>query len=99
MNLRWNGNDGRLIDETGSLIVFDPSVRDAGPGALLVNQDAFLKFLDENKYDVIWTIIGEKIIIGDRTSTDDWVGRLEISGVYRMCGTEVEGEISTRFLK
>ncbi len=98
MNLRWDGSDGRVIDDKGSLIAFDPSVRAPGPGALLVNQDIFLRFLDENKYDINWTVIGEKIIIGDRISADGWIGRLEISGVYRMHGTEVEGVINTSFL-
>ena len=84
MHLRWNGVEGHFYDEWGNLIAFDPSVRFPGPGALLINRDVFLKFLNDNDYDLLWTILGEKNIIGGRLSPEDWKGRLELSGAYRI---------------
>jgi hypothetical protein len=98
MDLRWNGVEGYFFDDNGNLIAFDPSVRTSGPGALLINRDAFLKFLDDYGYDILWTISGEKAILGGRMSRDDWKGRLELSGAYRIREGKVEGIINTRFL-
>jgi len=96
MGLRWNGVEGYFFDDSGDLIAFDPSVRTPGPGALLINRDALLKFLNENGYDILWTVVGEKNIIGGRR--DDWKGRLELSGAYRIHENRIDGAINTRFL-
>lgn len=93
MNLQWNGVDGYFIDGRDNLIAFDPSIRTPGPGALLMNRDTFLNFLDENDYDVLWTLVGEKRIMGDQRSPDGWKGRLELSGVYRIREGNVYGKV------
>ena len=98
MDLRWNGVEGHFFDDKGNLVAFDPSVKFSGPGALLINRHVLLRFLDENGYDILWTILGEKDTIGGRTSQDDWKGRLELSGAYRIREGKVEGIINTRFL-
>ncbi len=98
MGLRWNGVEGHLFEEKGDLIAFDPSIRVSGPGALLINRDALIKFLDENGYDILWTIIGEKDILGGKSSPDKFKGRLEISGAYRIYEDKVEGLINTKFV-
>ncbi len=93
MNLQWNGVDGCFFDGRDNLIAFDPSIRTPGAGALLMNRDAFLKFLDENDYDVIWTLVGEKRIMGDQRSPDGWKGQLELSGAYRIREGNAYGKI------
>lgn len=98
MDLRWRGVEGQFFDDKRNLIAFDPSVRTLGPGALLVNRDALLKFLNENGYAIVWIILGEKNIIGGRMAPDDWKGRLELSGAYRIRGNKVEGSTNIRFL-
>jgi len=97
LSLRWNGFEGQFFDNENNLIAFDPSVRMVGPGALLLHRDA-LRVLNENGYDIIWVITGEKSIIGGRMTPDEWKGRLEISGVYRMRGNKIEGSTNGRFL-
>ena len=97
MALRWNGVEGHFFNEKGDLIAFDPSVKTRGPGALLMNQDQFLKFLNENGYDILWTILGEKNIIGGRLAHEEWKGRLELSGAFRIRENRLEGAINTRF--
>lgn len=96
MDLRWNGNEGNWFDRDGNLIAFDPSTRVTGPGVLLVNRDKFLDFLNDNDYAILWTILGEKNIISDRPS-QDWKGRLELSGAFRNRGKKIEGAKKSRF--
>jgi hypothetical protein len=98
MGLRWNGVEGHFYDNKGNLIAFDPSVRTPGPGALLINRDVFLKFLNDNGYDLLWTILGEKNIIGGRMSPDDWKGRLELTGTYRIHQHNIEGVVNAKFV-
>jgi hypothetical protein len=97
MALRWNGVEGHFFNEKGDLIAFDPSVRTRGPAALLMNQYQFLTFLNENGYDILWTILGEKNMIGGGMSHKEWKGRLELSGAFRIRENRLEGAIKTRF--
>lgn len=97
MNLVWTGREGCYYDEKGELIVIDPSIYSKGPSVLLINKERFLKFLDSNGYEIIWTVLGEKNIIGGKR--DNWEGRLEISGVYRLINNKVIGHIITQFTK
>ena len=57
-----------------------------------------LKFLDENGFDVLWTVLGEKNFIGGGFSTQEWKGRLEISGAYRIRQNKLAGKVTTRFI-
>ena len=45
MGLQWNGIEGHFFNQDGKLIAYDPSVRSIGPGALLMNRDAFTEIL------------------------------------------------------
>ncbi len=97
MTLDWQGCEGRYFDQSGNLIAWDPSVKSPGPGALLINRDVFLKFLDDSGYDILWTILGEKNIIGGSMSHEEWKGRLELSGAFRIRENRIEGAVNTMF--
>jgi hypothetical protein len=94
MGLRWNGVEGSFFDEENNLVAFDPSVRNGGSGSLLINQDLFLKFLNENGYDILWTIIGEKFVTNPKETIRS---RLELSGAYRFHKNKIDGKINARF--
>jgi hypothetical protein len=96
MNLRSNGIEGYFFDDKGNLVAFDPSVRNAGPGALLINREALLKFLNENGYEILWTLLGEKMATSGRVAPETILGRLEISGAYRILKNEIVGKINSR---
>ena len=98
LGLQWRGVEGHFFYNQGSLIAFDPSVRKAGPGALLINRDVLLNFLHEHGYDVLWTFLGEKNIVSMGMSHDDWEGRLELSGAYRVDQNQIMGGLTTRFI-
>lgn len=61
------------------MICFDPSVNCETISCLLVRKDVLLKVLNENDLEIIWTSVGEKLIIGGDYGNDDWDGRLNIS--------------------
>jgi hypothetical protein len=84
MGLSWNGREGEWFDQSKKLVAIDPSVRMQGPGALLIRKDEFLEFLDKNGYDIIWTIVGEKRLIGGDYSDHKPRGYLKINGVARL---------------
>jgi hypothetical protein len=64
-NLWWDGRDGyRLVG--GKTIFRDPSVTEKGPVALIADADDLLGQLDKMRLGVIWTLLGEKWILGGR---------------------------------
>lgn len=97
MQLRWVGAEGRYINKAGDLIAFDPSVNEAGPGALLMNKDRLLEFLHQSGYDMIWTVLGEKDVVGGRDYPREWKGRLIINGEYRFQDGQIRGTTGTTF--
>lgn len=95
MNLTWKGVEGSYFDQGNNLIAFDPSIRQESSTMLLMNYQAFLKFLADNNYTVLWTIIGEKLIFGGHD--EDWKGRLSLRGAYRLLNNKIDGKISSTF--
>jgi hypothetical protein len=65
--LRWNGTSGYL-SQTGELIFLDPSVIEPGPSALLTNAEFLKAFLAANDLVIIWTVLGEKLILVDHNA-------------------------------
>lgn len=98
LGLQWNGVEGQFVDNKGNLIAFDPSVMTPGPGALLISRDFLLRALSEAGYDILWTFLGEKNIIGGRMMPDEWKGRLEISGAFRIQAGKLEGSVHSKFV-
>ncbi len=98
MNLCWNGVEGSFFDEKGQLIAYDPSVREPGPSVLLIRWDAFMSFLEQNDYAVLWTIFGEKGLIGGGIGEHIWKGRVELNGAYTVTEGEIDGDMKSRFL-
>lgn len=94
MNLHWNGVEGHFFDPDGKLIICDPSVFEKGPSVLLICKKSFISFLTENNLKPLWTIQGEKQMIG---GGNQWKGRLEMRGSYRLEGDQVIGELGATF--
>jgi hypothetical protein len=92
MGLHWNGVEGKYFDKAGSLIAFDPSVFEAGPSVLLIRRDKFHEFLQANNLGILWTVIGEKQLIGGSWNPEDWKGRLNITGAYWLDGITLKGK-------
>jgi hypothetical protein len=67
-------------DESGNIIFEDPATHENGPSAGLVDKDAYLKMLSQNKLVPVWVIAGEKGAYGEHH--DDFVGRRIHSYIY-----------------
>ena len=96
-----NKSDGTFVDKNDNVIAFDPSIYESGPGVLLVKKEPFLKFLKTNNYDIIWHIIGQKLIIGGSDRRFDraaWKGDLEIYAAYRLSGIKINGFVKTQYV-
>jgi len=85
MGLKLSAQDGTFTDESGHVTVLDPSVSEDGPAALLVDKRKLVEFLRKYDCNIIWTVVGEKGLIGGRIGGGGyWPGRLEISGSFRL---------------
>jgi hypothetical protein len=98
MGLQWNGVEGCFFDSAGNLTAFDPAVSGHGPNALLIKRASFLNFLKESGYDVIWFVLGGKQELGRGWGRGEREGELQISGVFRLRGGRVSGELRPKFV-
>ncbi len=96
MDLKYSQREGEFIDNSEIVQCFAPNVYHDSKSYLLVRKGSFIKFLNENKLKVLWTILGEKQIIGGRSFGTEYHGRLEISGAYYLESEELNGTINTK---
>ena len=66
-DLWWNGTDGFAL-ANGKTVFFDPQFRFGKPEALLADIDELLVRLDKIGYRLMWTLLGEKMVLGDTRS-------------------------------
>lgn len=96
MKLKYSLKEGEFLDTKNEMVCFAADVNNNSKSYLLIKKAPFLKYLDENDLKIIWTILGEKQIIGGRTSGDEYEGRLEISGAYYFLHNKLQGKIHTK---
>jgi hypothetical protein len=89
MGLSWRGHEGKYCNTDDIVVAMDPAIHEEGPHALVVHRKAFLDFLDKNDLAVLWTVLGEKMVVGGDSRA--WIGRLELSGAYRLQRGKIEG--------
>lgn len=97
MGLNWNGEEGHFRDNERRLVAFDPSVKSKGSSVLVANKKLLVEFLERNGYTLVWTVLGEKNILGPRTNMGEWEGRLEISGAARIRNSLWEIKVNPSF--
>ncbi len=84
-DLWWNGQDGYHL-ANGRTVFRDPSVTEEGTASLIADADELLDRLDKLRMCLIWTLLGEKRILGgpdDRETprrTFSQIARLEEDG-------------------
>ena len=81
--------------------IIDTSIfEESFPSALLIDKQAIWEFLRKNGYAIVWTLLGEKQLIGLNPSRENFVGRLEVSGCYTLDNKGIiYGEYHGRFNK
>jgi hypothetical protein len=66
-SLWWNGIDG-FSNPEGKTIFRDPSASEGGPTTLLADLDDLLPRLEKLGCRLVWTLLGEKYVLGDTTN-------------------------------
>ena len=87
------GHEAAYFDPSGRLVADDPSVREAGPSALVVNRVDLQRALDAAGYDIIWTLMVEREAPSPHRSDGDHIYPLILTGCYRLRDGELEGVI------
>ena len=90
LGLRWSGVEGRFVDRDGRLAACDPSVFEPGPGALVVRGDLLNPYLSDNGLELVWTVLGEKQLIGFGPLDHGW---LEVDGAFRLTAGDIVGQV------
>ena len=68
-DLWWDGAGGYQLP-TGPTVLKDPSVAEGGPSALLADASELSARLEKLGLALIWTMLGEKWILGGSSGTD-----------------------------
>lgn len=97
LNLCWNGVEGNYFNSQKELIAFDPATQSNGSNMLLIRKDALVEYLEKNNYSILWTILGEKRVIGGHFNNDDWKGNTTINGVFHFTNEKIEGSLTSKF--
>jgi hypothetical protein len=79
LDLQYSNVEGQLLNTKKEMICFDPSAITPTLRCLLVKKNDLLKVLKENDLEIIWTLVGEKLMIGGHFDKGEYAGRLNIS--------------------
>jgi len=98
MKLKQLYHDGRFFNDAEELVAYDPQIFDKeGFNQLLVKKRIFLEFLNTHNYSLVWTVIGEKMIIGESGRPEGW---METDGAYTIgAQNKLIGQINATYRK
>ncbi|MBB4804573.1 hypothetical protein HNP37_004670 [Flavobacterium nitrogenifigens] len=96
MDLKYSKKEGEFVNNRNELECFAANVHHNSKSYLLVRKDSFLKFLEENNLKIVWTVLGEKQVIGGHSFRREYPGRLEICGTYYFEDLVFTGNLRTR---
>lgn len=85
MKLSQPRYDGRFFSPDGKLFAFDSgNTCDIARNCLCVRKEPLHDFLRKRGKTLVWTLLGEKQILGDGISHKRPIGRLTVNGSYRL---------------
>lgn len=86
LNLSQKQDDGIFASASGEVVAFDPTLA-GGFDGLVIKKSYLDRFLEENQYDLVWYICGEKQYFhGDGKQT--W---LTLRGLFKLNEDGVQG--------
>jgi hypothetical protein len=91
MKLKHGSQEGSYIDETNNIVCFAAEALNDTKAHLLVKKELFLKMLRDNNLEVVWTLLGEKGVIGGSLSSNHNYGRIEFSGAFYIDNDQIKG--------
>ncbi|MCW9232873.1 ATP-binding protein [Klebsiella pneumoniae] len=91
MCLKNGKEEGSYEDKDGNIVCFASEALNKSKPSLLIKKEPFLKMLNENNLDIVWTLLGEKEIIGGALTSNHHYGRIEFSGSFYFDNGELSG--------
>ena len=86
MRLQYAPIDGNLKNSKDEIIVMN-----SNPSSVLMRKKDLVQFLEDNNFDIIWTILGEKYSFIDSTNKDSYFK--VPCGIYYLENKELAGEL------
>lgn len=96
LNLDYGLKDGEFLDKNGEIVCFATNMYDESNAQLLIKKSSLLPFLKKNNLTIVWTVLGEKQIMGGRNFGSEYYKRLEFNGVFSFEEENLIGEINIR---
>jgi len=94
-----NGRELSYADASGTVRFFDPSVKEAGPSAGLVDTDAFNEFLTREGLAAVWAIGGMKCVYSGNRLRQGWGGERVFSTLLWRDGDRFKRHDNTTYRK
>ncbi|MES1240705.1 MAG: ATP-binding protein [Acidobacteriota bacterium] len=88
LGLHGNGNGFEFVDEEGKIVAFSPE--GGSSSCLVICPETLEAWLDRSGYALVWTLLGEKLVIGSSSHAEDPYGRAEIDGVLALRKGRIE---------
>lgn len=82
MNLKHGKADGTYEDKDGNVVCFAAEALYNSKPHLIIRKEPLLKMLKDNGLNIVWTLLGEKGVIGGSLSSNHHYGRREFSGAF-----------------
>ncbi len=98
MRLKYSRKEGEFLNYSDEPVCFATNIFYKSKPYLLIKKAPFLKYLKENGLNIVWTLLGEKQIIGGGTTGADFPGRLEISGAYYFDDQHLQGNLNFKYI-
>lgn len=95
MGLKHGKDEGSYEDKDGNIICFATEALNNSKEHLLIKKEPFLKMLNENDLEIVWTLLGEKGVIGGALSSTHRYGRIEFSGFFSFNNGKLTGANKT----
>ena len=83
MSLHFSdGSSLYYADDEGQIVFFDPSIKQKGPSAALVERTTFLQFLRREKLEAIWILSRRKEVFGGKRHGGGWGGERLFCSIF-----------------
>ncbi|OTQ56073.1 AVAST type 2 anti-phage system protein Avs2 [Gilliamella apis] len=91
MGLKNSKVEGSYEDKDGNIICFATEAVNNSRAHLLIKKEPFLRMLNENNLNIVWTLLGEKGVIDGSLISENHFGRIEFSGAFYLDNGKLNG--------
>lgn len=91
MGLKNGKVEGSYEDQDNNIVCFAAEALNDSKSYLLIKKEPFLKMLKENDFEIVWTLLGEKNVIGGGLGLREYYDSLEFSGTFYLDNGKVIG--------